>query len=437
MGPGFEPFRAAFDAIGTPVVVLSNDRVLASNEAARASFGGEALAEGSSIEQLLTIDGGIGERAIRARGGERERFEARSRHPAADVRLFDATLVPLDPAAGALEAVVLTLHDVTAYRRQAEVARHSADAAGEGAEGGPVSAASRDAEARMRAEVKLRASEERLRSLVDHAPAFILTCDVEGRMLAVNRPPEGFRREQIEGANVADVTAPETLQGLLDAIKAAIHLGELRHIESLGPGRDGPGTRWYEVAVGPLREGGTVKEAILFIIDIDERKQLERRLAAAAEQARSAAAEIAHKNRELEREIEERRAAEEALLQQQAALRALSTPIIQVWKDVLALPVVGVLDEARAMQLMERLLAEIVRTEAPHAILDLTGVERVDRETARYILDIAKAAQLLGSECLISGMSPELARTMVELDVEVRGIRTFGELAAALRAVIR
>ncbi|UQA61213.1 PAS domain S-box protein [Polyangium aurulentum] len=437
MGPGFEPFRAAFEAIGTPVVVLSNDRVLASNEAARSSFGGEALAEGAVIEQLLSIDGGIAERAARARGGERERFEARTRDPAGDVRLFEATLVPLDPAAGALEALVLTLHDVTAYRQQAEEARHSADASGEGAEGGPVSAASRDAEARMRAEVKLKASEERLRSFIEQAPAFILMCDAEGTMLTVNRPPEGYRRDQIEGANVAAVTAPETLQGLLDAIKAAVTLGEVRYIESLGPGRAGPGTRWYEVAVGPLRDGGMVKEAILFVTDIDERKQLERSLAAAAERARSAAAEIEEKNRELRREIEERRAAEAALLQQQAALRALSTPIIQVWKDVLALPVVGVLDEARAMQLMERLLAEIVRTEAPHAILDLTGVERVDLETARYILDIAKAAQLLGSECLISGMSPELARTMVELDVDVRGIRTFGELDAALRAVIR
>jgi rsbT co-antagonist protein RsbR len=154
----------------------------------------------------------------------------------------------------------------------------------------------------------------------------------------------------------------------------------------------------------------------------NERNRLEGELGRRAE-------ELAEKNRQLEREIAERQEAE-------ATLRSLSTPIIRVWSDVLALPVIGAVDHARATQMMERLLEEIVQTEATTAILDLTGVDLVDQETAQYLMDIAKAVKLLGSCCFLSGLSPAVARTMVEFGADVSAMETFGELEDALRRAI-
>lgn len=118
------------------------------------------------------------------------------------------------------------------------------------------------------------------------------------------------------------------------------------------------------------------------------------------------------------------------------AIRSLSTPILRIWKGVLALPVIGAVDGARAAQMMERLLEEITRTRSRIAILDLTGAEVMDARAADDLLRLVRAAGLLGSRCLISGISPGMASTLIGLGVNLAELSTFGTLEAALRHAI-
>lgn len=123
--------------------------------------------------------------------------------------------------------------------------------------------------------------------------------------------------------------------------------------------------------------------------------------------------------------------------QQQRAIQALSSPIIQVWDNVLTLPLIGVVDAQRAAQIMDRLLAEVVRVGARFAILDLTGVEAVDTTTADQLLRISRAVNLLGATALLCGLTPPLAQTLTALGVEISPYRTHRNLQQALRACIR
>jgi len=167
--------------------------------------------------------------------------------------------------------------------------------------------------------------------------------------------------------------------------------------------------------------------------DITLQKVAERALRESEERFRSLAATLEEKNALLEKEVADRLQTEEALHVQQEALVALSAPVIKVWDGVLALPVIGAVDGARALRMTEKLLEEIVKDGALVAILDLTGVELVDAETASHLLRIVRAANLLGSHCVVSGISPPTARMLVEFDAEVGELITFATLQDALR----
>jgi len=121
---------------------------------------------------------------------------------------------------------------------------------------------------------------------------------------------------------------------------------------------------------------------------------------------------------------------------QAATIEELSAPIIDLWEGVLALPVVGVIDEARATRMTETLLEAIVGSGARFAILDMTGATEMDAALARHVGDMVRAAGLVGSECLVSGLRPSMARALVDLDVPIN-VRTFGSLRAALGHAIR
>lgn len=145
----------------------------------------------------------------------------------------------------------------------------------------------------------------------------------------------------------------------------------------------------------------------------------------------------------LERELAERARVEQELGEkltlierQQQAIRALSTPILQVWEGVLAMPIIGVVDSQRAAAITEALLNEITRRRARFAIIDLTGVELVDTATANHFARIVRAAGLLGAECLTCGIRPAVAQAMVALGA-VAESRTFANMQDALEAVIR
>ncbi|WP_433827981.1 STAS domain-containing protein [Actinoplanes sp. CA-015351] len=127
----------------------------------------------------------------------------------------------------------------------------------------------------------------------------------------------------------------------------------------------------------------------------------------------------------------------ESLIADQAEqLLELSTPVVKLWDGVVAVPLVGTLDSARAQVVMERLLQTLVDTGSPYAIIDITGVPAVDTQVAQHVLKTVVAARLMGADCIISGIRPQIAQTIVALGIEFGDIATKASLADALRYVL-
>ncbi|HWS38360.1 MAG TPA: STAS domain-containing protein [Actinoplanes sp.] len=127
---------------------------------------------------------------------------------------------------------------------------------------------------------------------------------------------------------------------------------------------------------------------------------------------------------------------ESLIADQTEQLLELSTPVVKLWEGVVAVPLVGTLDSARAQVVMERLLQTLVDTGSPYAIIDITGVPAVDTQVAQHILKTVVAARLMGADCIISGIRPQIAQTIVALGIEFGDIATKASLADALRHVI-
>lgn len=122
---------------------------------------------------------------------------------------------------------------------------------------------------------------------------------------------------------------------------------------------------------------------------------------------------------------------EQVIQRQQQELLELSTPVVQLWKNVLALPLIGTLDSARTQIVMENLLQKIVDTGALIAIIDITGVPTVDTLVAQHLLKTIAAARLMGADCIISGIRPQIAQTIVHLGVNLEDVITKATLADA------
>ena len=122
---------------------------------------------------------------------------------------------------------------------------------------------------------------------------------------------------------------------------------------------------------------------------------------------------------------------EQLILRQQSDMLELSTPVVKLWDGVLALPMIGTLDSARTQVVMESLLQRIVETGSQIAILDITGVPTVDTSVAQHLLKTVAAARLMGAECIISGIRPQIAQTMVHLAIDLNDIITKATLADA------
>lgn len=123
---------------------------------------------------------------------------------------------------------------------------------------------------------------------------------------------------------------------------------------------------------------------------------------------------------------------EEVILRQTDEIAEISTPVIRVWNGILALPIIGTLDSARTQIVMENLLQEIVETGSSIAILDISGVPAVDSLVAQHLIKTVSATRLMGAECIISGIRPEIAQTVVHLGIDLSNIITKATLASAL-----
>jgi rsbT co-antagonist protein RsbR len=181
---------------------------------------------------------------------------------------------------------------------------------------------------------------------------------------------------------------------------------------------------WVVSTMAPVCDpSGAVQEVIQLHFAMGELRQTEEELRA--------------QNRWLEDAVRARTAELEQKLrlieEQRDAIKALSTPVLQVWSGVLALPLIGQIDRERARALQEALLHAVVATRARHVLIDVTGVPAVDIEAAGYLRDTVRATQLLGSRCALVGISPAMAETLIALDVSLERIPTFATLRDGLQ----
>jgi rsbT co-antagonist protein RsbR len=131
------------------------------------------------------------------------------------------------------------------------------------------------------------------------------------------------------------------------------------------------------------------------------------------------------------------RSREEVIRRQQEEMLELSTPVVQLWEGIVALPLIGTLDSARTSVVMESLLQTIVDTGSEIAIIDITGVATVDTLVAQHLLKTVAAARLMGADCIISGIRPQIAQTMVHLQIDLSTVTTKATMAEALRFALQ
>ena len=130
------------------------------------------------------------------------------------------------------------------------------------------------------------------------------------------------------------------------------------------------------------------------------------------------------------------RSREEIIRQQRADMLELSTPVIKVWDKILTLPIIGTLDSRRAQMMMEALLHKIVETGSTVAILDITGVRTMDTLVANHLIKTVTAARLMGARCILTGVSPAIAQTMVQLGIDLSEITTRAQMSEGIRLAL-
>ncbi len=241
--------------------------------------------------------------------------------------------------------------------------------------------------------------------VLDSAPVMLWTIDSQGAYtMSEGKGLElvGFRPGEQVGLN-----ALEMYQGhseLARALTQALGGEETRIVASAAPGV------FFETWCMPLRtRSGDVFGVMGLGIDASERVKGEQDL----------------------------REKLELIERQSATIRSLATPIIQVWDEVLCLPVIGTVDSARTADMMQGLLEAIVREQARYAIVDLTGVEVVDTSTADHLIQLFRAAKVLGVDGILCGIRPAVAQTVVALGLELGSVRTMRSLRDALKWCIR
>jgi len=128
---------------------------------------------------------------------------------------------------------------------------------------------------------------------------------------------------------------------------------------------------------------------------------------------------------------------EQALFAQEQELRETATPITEIWDGVLTLPIIGTLDSSRTMLVMEALLNRIAKDHAKAVVMDLTGVKNIDSQVSHHLIQMVRAVQLMGSEAIITGIRPEIARALISLNINMSDITTRASLSDALKEAFR
>jgi rsbT co-antagonist protein RsbR len=250
-------------------------------------------------------------------------------------------------------------------------------------------------------------------------------------------------RAQTSSRTATMISDPE-LQGqcqeFISLLAAAMSTGNIEDVssETWRPVRD----FLSGVSRSRTRQGFSPSETALFVFSLKEPVfgHLRRAFEGRDEGA------LFHDTMELSRVLDKlglfttevhQQAREEVIRRQGEEMLELSTPVIQLWEGVLALPIIGTLDSSRTQIVMEALLQQVVETRSPIAILDITGVPTVDTLTAQHLLKAVAATRLMGAECIISGIRPQIAQTIVHLGVDLGDVITKASLADAFAVALR
>jgi rsbT co-antagonist protein RsbR len=261
----------------------------------------------------------------------------------------------------------------------------------------------RDLTDRREEEQTLRGMEQMVNSIADFE---VIRFDLDGIMRSWNPGAEsltGYAADEVIGHSVAMFyTEDDARAGLLEREMAgAVRNGS---VESEGWRIRKDGTRfWTNIVISPIR---------------DERGEVTGYV-------------------KVGRDLTERREQEQLLQQQRDEILELSTPVIKVWDKVLILPLIGTLDSGRAARLTESLLERIAADQAEVVILDISGVPDIDSGVAQHLLETVKAARLMGTESILSGVRPDTAQSMVHLGIELGELRSRTSLKDALQLALR
>jgi rsbT co-antagonist protein RsbR len=259
----------------------------------------------------------------------------------------------------------------------------------------------------------------------------------------LNASPEEFVKmwvEEVKAAGVAPGTAHNDARELLAALQANVAAdADLGRLDDAGWAR----TRSVLAALSQSRaaQGASASETSHFVMAIKKPlfAGLQKLLAAdpkAAFDAAWTASTVVDKLAQFTATTYQR-SREDVIQRQQQELLELSTPVVKLWDGVLAVPMIGTLDSSRTQLVMESLLTRIVETGSELAIIDITGVPTVDTLVAQHLLKTVTAIRLMGADCIISGIRPQIAQTIVHLGIDLQGITTKATLADALQLAMK
>jgi rsbT co-antagonist protein RsbR len=246
--------------------------------------------------------------------------------------------------------------------------------------------------------------------------------------------------EAAKGGNVPAANSASDARELLQALRAALH--------SAPPprGTPQPGSAWHtlngvleSLSRSRAARGETAGDTSVFVLAL--KKALFTQLQATGSAATLAPA-LWSATELVDRLAQHtvttfQLAREDIIRRQQEELLELSTPVIKLWDGVLAVPMIGTLDSNRTQVVMETLLQRIVDTESEIAIIDITGVPTVDTLVAQHLLKTVAAIRLMGADCIVSGIRPQIAQTIVHLGIDLQGIHTRATLADALALALQ
>jgi PAS domain S-box-containing protein len=250
------------------------------------------------------------------------------------------------------------------------------------------------------------------RSLIEASLDPLVTISPEGKITDVNNATvevTGIEREKLVGTDFSDYfTEPDKAR---EGYQLVFSKGIVKDYPLTIRGKGGNFTEVLYNATIYRDSSGKVAGVFAAARDITVQKKTEE--------------ELARANQTLQAEVEERRKAEKAILE-------LSTPVLQLRENLLILPIIGILDSMRARQLTEQLLHSIRDNRAKVAVVDITGVPAVDSKVANHLLQTAEAARLMGARVILTGLSPEVAQSLVSIGVDLGRLITVGDLQGGI-----